>query len=262
MSASIEAGGIRRCPYCGSRNQAAHKYCVRCSAPLRVPGAAVPAPATTRSGNPRLKRFLLAAGVMAAIIAGLFLVTVSRAAREADAISEEVRADSARTIDAPAPAPPPPVSGWYPGGNVSVEPDTAPAWSGNSFPVARPNPYDVPGDPSTSMVGIAPSAPAVRAAMARKRVFTDEDLLATRGGAWTAHPVGGEVAERESRLSVAESRLQAAQARLAQARAQRGGAADDDHVREAIAQARDDVEDAREDAAKAQRKLQEARRDN
>jgi hypothetical protein len=68
-------------------------------------------------------------------------------------------------------------------------PDPAPAWSSNpsptwsseSFPVERVNPYDVPGDPNASMVGIAPREPRVRAAMAKQRVFTDDDLLATRG---------------------------------------------------------------------------------
>jgi hypothetical protein len=206
-----------------------------------------------------MMRFVLAAGVMAAIAVGLILHTVFRATSEVSALSDDVRADSARTVSAPAP---PPVSGWYPGANVPVEPDTAPSWSSDSFPVARPNPYDVPGDPNASMVGIAPSSPRVRAAMRKQRVFTDQDLLATRGGAWASPPASSEVTERASKLSVAESRLQAAQSRLAQARAQRGGPADDDHVREAIEQAEDDLEDAREDAAKAQRRLQEARRDN
>lgn len=262
MSASIRAGDFRVCPTCGSRNKGGHKYCVRCSAPLGAVAVAAARPGLEPTTNPRLTRFLLAAGVMAAIIAGLFLTTISRATREAGAISEDVRADTARSVaEVAAPAPPPAVTGWYPGANVPVEPDTAPTWSSSSFPVARPNPYDVPGDPNASMVGIAPSAPRVRAAMARKRVFTDDDLLATRGGAWTAPPASSDLGERESKLGLAESRVQAAQTRLAQARAQRSGA-DEDHVRKAIEQAEDDLEDAREDAAKAQRKLQEARREN
>jgi hypothetical protein len=121
-------------------------------------------------------RFVLAAGVIAAIAVGLIVRTVFRATLEVPAISEDVRADSARTVSAP----PPPVSGWYPGANVPVEPDTAPAWSTESFPVVRPNPYDVPGDPNASMVGIAPRPPRARAAMLRQRVFTENDLLATR----------------------------------------------------------------------------------
>jgi hypothetical protein len=130
-------------------------------------------------------RFVLAAGVIAAIAVGLIVRTVFRATLEVPVVSEDVRADSARTVSAP----PPPVSGWYPGANVPAPPEAAPgasipsvpSWSASSFPVARPNPYDVPGDPSASMVGIAPRSPRVRAAMARQRVFTDDDLLATRG---------------------------------------------------------------------------------
>ena len=259
MGESIGTGAFRICPTCGSRNKASHNYCVRCSASLHATTASAAAAtrAARRAGRPMM-RFVLAAGVMAAIAVGLILHTVFRATSEVSALSEDVRADSARTVSAPAP---PPVSGWYPGANVPVEPDTAPSWSSESFAVARPNPYDVPGDPNASMVGIAPSSPRVRAAMRRHQVFTDQDLLATRGGAWAAPP-SREVAERQSKLGVAESRVQAAEARLAQARAQRGGAADDDHVREAIEQAADDLEDAREDAAKAERKLQEARREN
>jgi len=183
MSDSIRAGDFRICPSCGSRNKAAHNYCVRCSASLQAAAATAAPPAgVARPGNRRTMRFVLAAGVIAALALGLIVRTVVQATSEVSALSEDVRADSART----ASAPPPPVSGWYPGANVP-EPAPAPAqtWSSTSFEVARPNPYDVPGDPATSMVGIAPSAPRVRAATARKRVFTDDDLLATRGGAWS-----------------------------------------------------------------------------
>jgi hypothetical protein len=183
MADSIKAGDFRICPSCGSRNKAAYNYCVRCSAELDATATgAAPAAITTPTGNPRMMRFLLAAGVMAAIAAGLIVRTVFRATLEVPEISQDVRADGARTVSAP----PPPVSGWVPGATVPVEPDPAPTWSSTSFPVARPNPYDVPGDPSASMVGIAPSPPRVRAAMARKRVFTEEDLLGTRG--WSTPP--------------------------------------------------------------------------
>lgn len=182
MSDWIRAGDFRICPSCGSRNKAAYNYCVRCSAELDA-AVAMAAPAIMAPpGNTRTMRFLLAAGVIAAIGAGLVVRTVFRATLEVPEISQDVRADSARTVSAP----PPPVSGWVPGANVPVEPDPAPSWSSTSFPVARPNPYDVPGDPNASMVGIAPRAPQVRAAMARKRVFTGDDLLATRG--WTTPP--------------------------------------------------------------------------
>lgn len=193
MSDSIRAGEFRICPSCGSRNKAAHQFCVRCSASLHAAPATVPAAGAGRSGNTRMMRFLLAAGVIAAIGVGLIVHTVFRATLEVTPISEDVRADSARTVSAP---PPPPVSGWYPGANVPVEPDRAPSWSSDSFPVARANPYDVPGDPNASMVGIAPRAPRVRAAMARQRVFTDDDLLETRGAGWSAPPAPEEARSR------------------------------------------------------------------
>lgn len=151
-----------------------------------VEHAATGAPVAMREGNPRLMRFLLAAFVLAAIGVGYVARTVTLATEEVAALSDDVRADSARTVDSPPPA----VTGWAPGANVPAAPEPAtwsstpapaPAWSSESFPVARPNPYDVPGDPSASMVGIAPRAPRARAAMLRQRVFTDNDLLATRG---------------------------------------------------------------------------------
>jgi hypothetical protein len=264
MSESIKAGDFRVCGYCGSRNKAAHRYCVRCSAPLDAVAAGAPrtVPARARSGG--LSRFLLAAAVIAALGVGFMVRTLFEATGEVAAVSEDVRADGAGTVTAPV-APPPAVSGWYPGANVPVEPDTAPTWpSGGTLPVARPNPYDVPGDPNSSMVGIAPSSsPRVRSATNGKRVFTEQDLLATRGSVWSTHsPSGADVVERESKLGVAESRVRAARARLQQARAQRTRSVgvDDDHLRKAIEQAADDLEDAEEDAAKAQRKLAEERR--
>jgi hypothetical protein len=189
MADSIRAGDFRICPSCGSRNKAAYLYCVRCSAQLDAAAAdAGLASGAAPAGSPRMMRLVLAAGVIAAIAAGLIVRTVFRATLEVPVISDDVRADSARTVDAPPP--PPPVSGWYPGANVPVAPETVPAWSNNSaptwssdsFPVERVNPYDVPGDPNASMVGIAPRAPRDRAALLQKRVFTENDLLATRGG--------------------------------------------------------------------------------
>ena len=185
MSDSIRASEFRICPLCGSRNKAAHNYCVRCSASLDASEpASASAGGTARPGSTLMVRFVLAAGVLAAIAVGFVVRTVLRATHEVAVISEDVRADSGRTVAAPPP-PLPPVSGWSPGANVPAEPETAPRWSSESFPVARPNPYDVPGDPSASMVGIAPSAPRVRAARARQRAFTDDDLLQTRGAEWS-----------------------------------------------------------------------------
>jgi hypothetical protein len=193
MADSIRAGDFRICPSCGSRNKAAYNYCVRCSAELDAAAAMERVAGPARSGNTRVMRFVLAGGVIAALAVGLAVRTVFRATLEVPPTSEDVRADSARTAIAP---PPPPVSGWYPGANVPVETErapsgsshSAPSWSGDSFPVARPNPYDVPGDPNASMVGIAPRAPRARAAMLRQRVFTDHDLLATRGGPGSTPP--------------------------------------------------------------------------
>ena len=186
MSASMRAGDFRICPSCGSRNKAAYNYCVRCSTELDAAATgAEPLVYRALPDNRRMMRFVLAAGVIAAIAVGLVVRTVFRATLEVPEISQDVRADSARTVSAP----PPPVSGWVPGATVPVEPEAAPgasttsvpSWSASAFPVARPNPYDVPGDPGASMVGIAPRSPQARAAMARQGVFTDDDLLATRG---------------------------------------------------------------------------------
>src|SRR5688572_24445040 len=106
MSDSIRAGDFRICPSCGSRNKAAYNYCVRCSVELDAAAADVGRTAGgTPSGNPRLMRFLLAAGVIAAIAAGLVVRTVFRATLEVQDISEAVRADSARTVLPPQPPP-------------------------------------------------------------------------------------------------------------------------------------------------------------
>jgi hypothetical protein len=267
MTEAIRAGALRICPSCGSRNKASHNFCVRCSAPMDAAEAGAPRMANApASGNPRLMRFLLAGGLIAAVGAGLFVRSMLA---EVPDVSEDVRADSARTVDAP---PPPEVSGWAPGAGLP-EPQAAP-WSSESFPVARPNPYDVPGDPATSMVGIAPSAPRVRAAVNRRRVYTEADLLATRGGAWSApaptpeparpaavEPASEEVVKRESKLRDERSRLEAAQARLSAMQARAGGVGDDDE-RRSLDDAREDVEDAQKDAARAARKLEEARRNN
>jgi flagellin-like hook-associated protein FlgL len=269
MSDSIRAGDYRVCPACGSRNKAAHNFCVRCSASLEATApAATRLTAASRPRTTRPMRFVVAVGVLLAIGAAFALYTVSRATQEVAVLSEGVRADSGET--AAVPAPPPPVSGWYPGANVPVEPDTAPSWSSSSFPVARPNPYDVPGDPSASMVGIAPRAPRSRAAMLRQRVFTDQDLLATRESHWStpapepARPQArpdaersDEVAEREAKVNAALSRLDAAQERLSALRARAVGANHD-----ALEDAAEDVDDAQRAAAKATRKLEDARREN
>ncbi len=215
MNDSTGAGDVRICPSCGSRNKASFKYCVRCSVAMDAPAAAQPGRAAT--GRPPYaaptggsKRLLLAAGAITLIAAGLGILTVVRATQEASVISEDVRADSAGPV-----LPPPPISGWSPGAGVPAEPDPGthwsnsfprpasvpvpsvpsaapPSWSSDSFPVERANAYDVPGDPNASMVGIAPRAPRARAAMARKRVFTEQDLLETRGGAWSAPPAAEE----------------------------------------------------------------------
>jgi len=272
MSDSMKAGDFRVCGYCGSRNRAEHVYCVRCSAPLDAVAAGAPRTGPARQRNGGLTRLLLAAGVIAALGVGFMVRTLFQATGEVAAVSEDVRADSAGTVTAPV-APPPAVSGWYPGANVPVEPDTAPTWSSGSSPVARPNPYDVPGDPNASMVGIAPSSPRVRSATNRKRVFTEQDLLATRGSVWSTpapeparsareaqEPAfaaeSDEVVKRAARLTVERSQLDAAQARLNALRARGGADAD------AVDDAAEEVEEAREDTAKAARKLEEARRRN
>ena len=110
MSQPIRAGDFRVCGYCGSRNKSAHAYCVRCAAPLDATAAGVPrVPAETGTGNRRLMRFLLAGGVLAAVGAGLMVRSMLNAPIDGAALSDEVRADGARTVDATPVPPPPPV---------------------------------------------------------------------------------------------------------------------------------------------------------
>lgn len=181
----------RICSYCRTPNKGAHRYCVRCSAPLDAGlGPVRPMVMAPRPAPSRVSRYLLAAGVVAAIAAGFMVHAVVQATHEVPALSEDVHAAEAATV-----LPPPPVSGWTPGGSAPVDPEpapptpTAPAWTSSAFPVARPMPSDMPvvaeapGDPAASMVGIAPRAPRARAAVAGRRSFTDDDLLATRAPA-------------------------------------------------------------------------------
>ena len=63
MSDSIRAGELRICPACGSRNKATHRFCVRCSGAMDALEAGSPRLANRPAPeNPRLMRFLLAAG--------------------------------------------------------------------------------------------------------------------------------------------------------------------------------------------------------
>ena len=248
----------RICSYCRTPNKGAHRYCVRCSAPLDVYGVPTrPVAAGRTRGRSAAARYVLAAGLVLALAAGFMIHQVVRATHEVPTLTEDVHADNAPAVVTPPPA----VSGWVPGGSApAVEPDTAPAWSPSSFPVARPNPYDVPGDPSTSMVGIAPHAPRERAALARKHAFTNDDLLATRGSVWSTPSsapapapaadaeASEEIAKRETKLREKLARVSEAERRLSEAGA--------DHRDDAA----DALEDARHDAAKAELKLEEARR--
>ena len=121
MSDSIRAGDFRICPSCGSRNKAAFNFCVRCSEAMDATGTAAPRLANVPApGNPRVMRFILAGGVVAAVAA---LLVVRSMLAEVPDVTEDVRADSATAAEAPAP--PPPVSGWTPGGGVAAEPEVA-----------------------------------------------------------------------------------------------------------------------------------------
>jgi hypothetical protein len=137
-----------------------------------------------------MMRFLLAAGLVLAI--GAFLVVRSvffNSSLAEPAEASDTRDQPAPPATAPVELPPPPVSGWVPGGAgttpTTTIADASTSWSTTSFPVARPNPYDVPGEPGQSMVGIAPrtsqASKARAAAAARGHVFTEADLVATRG---------------------------------------------------------------------------------
>ena len=253
------ADSTRICSYCRTPNKGAHRYCVRCSAPLDVYGVAPrPVVAAGRSrGRSGAMRYVLAAGLVLALAAGFMVHAMVQATHEVPALTEDVHADNAPAVVAPPPA----VSGWAPGGSVAVAPApaavpaTPTAWSSGSFPVARPIPNDVPADPATSMVGIAPRAPRARAAVARQHAFTDDDLVQTRGASWStpapAVPVdperSDEIAKRESKLREKQAKVDEAERRLREASA--------DHRDDALS----DLEDAQHDAAKAERKLEEAR---
>jgi hypothetical protein len=136
-----------------------------------------------RAASPRALRLLLAGGVIAAIGAGLVVRSVFDATLEEPSVSADARTADPQPAPVAPPLPPPIVSGWVPGGSAPAASDAqaASGWSSESFAVARPNPYDIPGDPSQSMVGIAPKPARARAALAGKRTFTNDDLLGTRG---------------------------------------------------------------------------------
>lgn len=246
----------RLCSYCASPNKGAHRYCVRCSAPLDATGTAPrPVARSSRAARQRAKRYVVAAGVVVALAAGFMLHALLRATHEVPALTDDVHAANAPAVAAP----PPTVAGWVPGGSAPVvEPVAAPAPSSASLPVARPNPYDVPAEPGTSMVGIAPRAPRARAEATRRQAFTNDDLVGTRGSQWstpaetTSPPAGRseDVVKRETKLREKLAGVEAAQRRLRQVS---GDDRDD---------ALDDLQDAREDAEKAARKLEEARREN
>src|SRR5687767_10803716 len=99
MSESTRPGDFRICPSCGSRNQAAYNFCVRCSTEMDAAATAAPQMANSpASGNPRLMRYLLAGGVLAAIGAGLVVRSMLAVVPD---VSEDLRADTAGTLDAP-----------------------------------------------------------------------------------------------------------------------------------------------------------------
>jgi hypothetical protein len=181
----LKAGAFRICPLCEARNKAGAASCVKCRTDMRH-ASSIAAPGPARARSTPLMRMLLIGGLVAAIAAGLVVRSVFHPTLEDPGVAD-VRADE-RPMAA-AQAPPPEVTGWVPGGSAGAVAAAAPAaadWSTATFPVARPNPYDVPGDPSQSMVGIAPNAGAVRRAAARHHVFTNDDLIGTRGGAYAA----------------------------------------------------------------------------
>jgi hypothetical protein len=179
---------FRICPACSSRNRGQGPFCVRCGASMSAVASFPGAPLASPRGRRRWTRFLVAAGVVLAVGVGYAARTVSQATEEVSALSDAVRADSAPIVDTPPPA----VTGWYPGANLLEPAKEMPRRSAPvasvSGPSTGPNLYDVPGDPSASMVGIAPRAPRARPATAGKRVFTEEDLLATRGEASAPPP--------------------------------------------------------------------------
>ena len=173
------AGSYRICPLCEARNKAGLTQCAKCRTPL-AGTAIVAARPQPRAGSDPFMRMLLIGGLLAAIGAGLVVRSILNASLESPVLSEEqVQAAEAEAPVETAPAPPPEVTGWTPGSVAPVaEPAVAPAWSTSSFPVA---PVEPPSDPSTSMVGIAPRESPIRDAARRGKVFTNDDLVGTRG---------------------------------------------------------------------------------
>lgn len=181
----LGGGGYRLCPLCEARNKAGHSTCAKCRTPLAgAPMVTARAHARPSDRNPML-RMLLIGGLLAAIAAGLVVRGILNASLDSPLLGEdEVRAAETESAAAGPAIPPPQVTGWTPGASAPAAATAEappPAWSSSSFPVA---PVEPPSDPSTSMVGIAPSTPAtsrVRQAVRQGHVFTNDDLLSTRG---------------------------------------------------------------------------------
>jgi hypothetical protein len=259
------AGAYRICPLCEARNKAGETQCAKCRTPLSG-AAVVAARPQPRGGSDPLMRMLLIGGLLAAIGAGLVVRSILNASFESPVLSEEqVQAADAVAPGEEAAAPPPEVTGWTPGSVAPVaEPAAPPAWSTSTFPVA---PVEAPSDPNTSMVGIAPSASPVREAAKRGHVFTNDDLVGTRGPDTPApamesaapppapEPTPGRSGDSARRGPVGgsdpQSRVAAAQRRVLaiRDRARATGQDLDDEMEDAI----DAVREAQKDAIRARR---------
>lgn len=267
-------GGYRLCPLCEARNKAGRSTCAKCRTPLGSgPTVAARAHARPAAGSNPMLRMLLIGGFLLAIAAGLAVRGILNASLDNPVLAEdEVRAAEAESAAGPA-MPPPEVTSWTPGGSAptaaavdGTAQAAAPAWSSSSFPVA---PVEPPSDPSTSMVGIAPTAPAtsrVRQAVRQGHVFTNDDLVGTRSADTPAPaPAAAPVAEPPAPSPITERPAPRAETMagvdagsMSVAAAQRRVLAIRDRAR-ATGQ---DLDDEMEDAIDAVREAQKRARDN
>jgi hypothetical protein len=278
-------GDYRVCPSCGTRHKVQDLRCTRCRTVLAGAPVRHAAPSPAMVSAPRSSRGLrafMAAALVVALAAGLWVRSLFRGAN----LQDSVEASSLSATAAPNPAPSwqPPVLSYPPivGYNQGVPPSMAALAIQGAPPTTG-----VEAQP-TGMVSIAPPSEPTR-----KTAFTNDDLMRTRSGpgvvtmaaaeppaapgsvsapvtASAAAPrveaVSGDAArewvsrvrDREDDVQQAQSKVRRMEAEVEARRAQAAAVAGDADARE---KAQRDVTDALEDLDKAERKLSEKQRD-
>jgi hypothetical protein len=190
-------GDFRVCPSCGARHKVQDLRCSRCTtslvgAPIRH--AAPVRPRTVGAASSRTVRAMMAAGVVLALAAGLWVRSVFKGA----ALEQSVAA--AAGPSAAPPAPPVAAPDWTPPSlSYPATPPLRPALTAipsATDPVAGPPLAPMVGasvpvsdTPNTGMVSIAPSGPRPSG----RTTFTDDDLarVRTQGAATLPPPAAG-----------------------------------------------------------------------